>query len=463
MAKTIKSERPIDRIETTTDILTDRGGLVFFNRYLFTCGILAILSDRFGFIRKSLKGLPVWQLFQQVLCFFFDGSSRHLTRFDELKRDPGYASALETRPDQLASSHQIKRFFYALGICCWPIFRCILRRLFGWRLQQEKPRVIEITIDTMVMDNDEAQKRQACDPTYKRVKGFQPLHFIWKGFIVDALFRRGKTHSNAAGQVVTELRRLIAYIRANYRPDVTIIVRTDAGLFDQKLFAACDEMGVGFAATGKLYDFVKEQVKGQPTDQWGTLKKDRQIWDYLEFGYRCNTWSKFYRAFYTVPRADETGQIQFEFARPENVVLTNLGVNPKVLAHLTPEEREHWCKPNTIITCHHLRGADELPHRALKDFASQTLPFERFHPNAAFYYLMLIAFFLYEAFKRDTLKDILPITSYPTTVRRLMVDFAAKVCYKARYYVLSVSAAVRDRLKLDLLWQRCQEPVPIPG
>jgi hypothetical protein len=32
----------------------------------------------------------------------------------------------------------------------------------------------------MVLDNDEALRREGCDPTYKKVKGFQPLHLIWE-------------------------------------------------------------------------------------------------------------------------------------------------------------------------------------------------------------------------------------------------------------------------------------------
>src|SRR6266576_207785 len=58
--------------------------------------------------------------------------------------------------------------------------------------RREKMRVVMLTLDTMVMDNDEALQREGCDPTYKKVKGFQPLHLIWEGKIVDAIFRRGK-------------------------------------------------------------------------------------------------------------------------------------------------------------------------------------------------------------------------------------------------------------------------------
>ena len=98
--------------------------------------------------------------------------------------------------------------------------------MFIWRLRLEKPEVIELTIDTMVMDNDEAQKRNGVQPTYKKVKGFQPLQVIWKGKIVDAIFRGGKKHSNYGNTVVNMMRDLVQVIRKEYRETVTILVFT---------------------------------------------------------------------------------------------------------------------------------------------------------------------------------------------------------------------------------------------
>ena len=85
-------------------------------------------------------------------------------------------------------------------------FRWVLQELFLWRLQQEKPDMVVMTLDTMVMDNDEALQREGCDPTYKKVKGFQPLQLIWNGKIVDAIFRRGKRHSNYGRDVEKMIR-----------------------------------------------------------------------------------------------------------------------------------------------------------------------------------------------------------------------------------------------------------------
>jgi len=84
------------------------------------------------------------------------------------------------------------------------------------------------------LDNDEAQKREGCDPTYKKVRGFQPLQLIWEGKIVDAIFRRGKRHSNYGTDVAKIVRKIVTLIRSRYDASVSIIFRLDAGFFDEK-------------------------------------------------------------------------------------------------------------------------------------------------------------------------------------------------------------------------------------
>ena len=108
-----------------------------------------------------------------------------------------------------------------------------------------------------------------------------------------------------------------------------------------------------------------------------------------------------------------------------------------------------------------MRGADELPHRGVKDFGFEQLPFKRFVANTAFYYCMVIAFFLFECFKRDVSRGVLPVTAYATTIRRRLVDIAAKIVHTSRGVVLKVTQATMEALRLDLLWQRCCDPPPI--
>lgn len=451
----------INKIDTTTDTITGRGGLALFSRYLETIGILIILVNCFGHIRKSPKGLAVEKIFKQIFCFFFDGTSRHLAWFDHLKKDEGYAAAIETKPDDMASSHIIKRFLGGFSWWFGGTFRRILRNhLFIWRLKKEQPDIIEFYVDSMVMDNDDADKRQGCQPTYKKVKGFQPLQIIWNGMIVDAVFRGGKKNGNYGNVVVNSIDGLVKLIRREYREDVTIIVKHDAGFFDIKNFSEFDEMNIGFIGTGKMYDGVKTFTGSTDKEFWNQYDNGNQIWDFIEFGFKCETWPVFYRAIYT-HQANDDDQLLLKFERPENVIVTNIGINEKAIENCSQKEKDHWLKPETIIEKHHENGADELTHRHFKDFGFEQLPFKNFNQNCAFYYCMIIAFFLYVSFKKDVLGDILPISSYATTVRRNIIDVAAKIVKGGRQIILKVSKAVMETFKFDILWDKCNKAPPI--
>ena len=57
---------PLDDVETTSDTLTDRGGLSLFSRYLRNIGIYPELDRQFRSLRKTAKGQPVDTLFHQL-------------------------------------------------------------------------------------------------------------------------------------------------------------------------------------------------------------------------------------------------------------------------------------------------------------------------------------------------------------------------------------------------------------
>ncbi len=457
-----KSKCKISKVGVTEDTLTGRGGLALFVRYVSQVNIYALLFDAFGHIRRSEKGQPVWNVFKQIFCFFYDGTSRHLVYFDQLKRDGGYASVIENTSEEMIGSHQAKRFFKAFSWLCGGIFRRILKRLFIWRLKIQRPDKIELTIDLMIMDNDEALKRHGVEPTYKKVKGFGSLQVLWNRKVVDAIFRGGSKHSNAGQTVVNMVTDLVNLIRREYRADVPIVVRMDSGFFDEDNLAALDRQNIGVICTGKVYDHVKGYVGALPENGWAIYDNGHQEWEYVEFGYRYESWKKYYRAIYTRP-AYEGEQRVLDFARPDNIIITNLGVNPAVVKGCSAEVRKELIRVESIIHSHHQRGADELPHRGLKDFGFEELPFKRFSPNTAFFYCMLISFFLFETFKEDVLEEVLPVASYATTVRRKVVDFAAKIITTSRGIILKVTQAVMDHLRFDKLWERCQNPIPILG
>ncbi len=455
-----RSKCRINKVEVTKDTLTGRGGMALFVRYLSKVNIYGLLLDSFGNLRRSQKGQPIWNIFKQIFCFFYDGTSRHLVYFDQLKRDEGYAGVIENHLEEMVCSHQVKRFFKGFSWFCGGMFRKILKQLFLWRLKIEKPEEIEVTVDLMILDNDEAAKRHGVEPTYKNVKGFGSVQILWNRKVVDAIFRGGSKHSNAGHTALKMVTELVDLIRRKYREDMPIIIRMDSGFFDEANIAFLDQLNVGVILTGKVYDHVKEYVGGLPREGWKIYDNGHQEWEYIEFGYRYDSWKEYYRAIYTRP-AYEGEQRVLDFARPDNIILTNVGVNSDVVKGCSSEIRKELTRVESVIQSHHQRGADELPHRGLKDFGFEELPFKRFTPNTAFFYCMLISFFLFETFKEDVLEEILPVASYATTVRRVVVDFAAKIIATSRGIILKVTQAVMDSLRFDKLWERCQNPVPI--
>jgi len=206
--KPSRAKATIDDIGITSDTLTDRGGLSLFVRYLRGIGIYDQLLGFFGSMRKSKKGQPIPEVFKQIFCFFVDGTSRFRGH---------------------VSSHRVKRFFKAF-----------------WR-----PRIYLFR---------EAIVRHGVRPTYKRMKGFAPLQMSWGRFIIDAVFRRGDTHSHHSDTAQEMIRHVVTRIRKRYEADVPIIIRMDSGFFDQKIFEVCEEIKVGYICGGRLYRDITDYV-----------------------------------------------------------------------------------------------------------------------------------------------------------------------------------------------------------
>ena len=458
-----RTEPKIRRIEVTSDRLTGRAGLTLFVAYLHQIQVYGWIERWFGTLRKNRKGICIPELFKQMLCFFVDGTSRHLTYFDQLKHDQGYAGSIETPTGHMASSHQIKRFFNGFSWMRVFVFRRFLQTLFLWRLQITQPELIELGIDTMVMDNDDALCRQGVKPTYKKRKGFQPLQMNWGRFIVDAVFRGGDKHSNHGDTVLKMIRHMVIKIKREYRIDVPIIIRMDSGFFDQKIFALCEALHVGYICGGKMYKDIKQMASDWDESRWQRFESGKSdTWQYAEFGCRRGNWKQFRRAIFCRLMHDESKQLYLPGMRPDTIIVTNIGQDQPIDWLLQAAGATEYLTANGLIACYHDRGRDELANRALKDFGHEQLPFKCFTPNAAWYYMMLVGHFLLEAFKEDVSAPVLSVGSYASTVRRRLIDIAGKIVSHSGETILKVSRACMDGLRLSDLLERCRS-APIIG
>jgi hypothetical protein len=444
----VKSKTIIDAVEPTDDTLSGRGGLSLVARFLRHGGWLEQIAAGFTALRKSRKGQPVTEVFKQLICFFFDGSRRHVVHFDHLKQDAGHAAVIESSPRQMLSSHAVKRFFMAFRQHHLPKFRFLLRSWFITQLRVEQPEVVVLGLDSVVLDNDEAPKREGVRPTYRKVKGFEPLQLSWGRQVVDVLFRSGSRHSNHGEDALVMIQRAVRAIRDFYRADVPIIVRMDAGFMDQKIFGWCESEQVGYICGGKLYDDIKTVVAAVEPADWSRLERPGQIWQYIEWADRRGKWKRFRRVIYSRPLY-ENRQMLLDFARPDNLIYTNLGMGGQLDEMFSSE----WLSAEGILAAYQERGSDELVHRAFKDFGFEQLPFQRFVANAAFYYVMMLSFVLFELFKQKVCSPVIDTCAYASSLRRRLIDQAAKIVRHAGRITLKLPRAVYEHLHFHLLWQ----------
>jgi len=458
-----QNEHKISAVEITPEKMVSRGGLALVLRYIDTIGVLELVEKTLGHLRLSGKGKPIWAIVRQILPAFIDGTDNTMKGFDTRHKSPEHAALLESDAEELVSGGSVRRFFGKFVGYRYALWRTVLHRMFIWRLQREKPKYISLYVDTMVLDNDGALKREGCKPTYKKKKGFQPLHIHWGPYIADVEFRSGEKHSNYQQRAVQAVARLVRLVREQYSADIPIVVCCDSGFLSEDNFNGFEKLGVHYVGMGKLYDYLYEPLKGIDHNALPTVQGTKAAWAYYEFGSRFKTGenNRFRRTIFTTI-CQEGEQTVLRGIRPDSFIHTNLGCNDELDGRLRAAGGGALMEAPAIISQAHSNGLEELNHRSIKEFmGSEHLPFKRFGMNAAYYYLMVLAHFITEAFRKDVAEDVIPQRCYPTRLRRGLIDFAAKIIRSGGKTIMKVTETVFEGIHIDVLWQRCNNP-PLP-
>jgi hypothetical protein len=453
--KNTQSSR-IKSVETTEEKISGRGGLPLFLRYTDSIGIFPAFEHKLCDIRKSRKGLSVHSIARQLVAFMADGTNVSVSNFNHLKKDPGYAAVLESTPEELLSSHSVHRFFKKFtSLKKANSLRQILIGEFIRQLRAISPKEIVLDIDTMVLDNSEANCRHGVKPTYKKgVKGFQNLQVTWNGILVDAIFRNGSAHSNHGNDFMIILRHVISTIRKEYRTDIPITITMDSGFFSEdNLVFLADTMGVTFIAMGKVYNDLKVKIQEIPEHCYDIFEGKKRLYRHTEFFDKRECWEKAngYRAIHTQLVTENNGQAVLDFIREDSFIYTN---NKSI-------SRED------VINHAHNRGRSELTNRSFKEFLTkESLPFKNFGMNAAWYFMAALSHSLLVGFRNEIISEAIygASNATPQTIRRQVFDIAAKIIRKGNAYILKLASSVYSQLNIEKIWQlvnTSRSPIPI--
>lgn len=438
----------INSIEATDLQLSGRAGLSFTNRFLEESGVLDLLTDTFPSLTKSKKGLSTFDFFKQMGAFFMNGEHLRICEFDRLADDDSYAKVIELDPEDLSSSDSIRRKFEKFNVGEVRKFHSIFQKIFKLIIERHVGNEITMMLDSMVLDNNDSKQKQGCTPTYKKVLGYQPLHLIFNGFILDMAFRGGKTHGNSSDTAKNMIVNAINLIREIKGNSVRIIFNMDSGFMDQKLFDAIEENGAYFICGGKKYKNITDSVESTPIEEWSTFKGKRAVFKFYEFDSKCNSWDKEYRTIYTFLLSKEDGQCVLNFGDSDNVIYTNIKSSQYEFEYSSRSSRG-------IIRTYHSRGADELPHRGIKEFGIEQLPFKDYFSNHAFYAMMTIFYNMFELYKEDVIEDADYRKSYANRIRRKFIDIAGYVVTTGRSIILKINHAIKNAIDLAGMWYRC--------
>jgi hypothetical protein len=431
--------KKIKKVETTNECLSSRSGLAPYVNFLTGSSVALELQDSLAHLRKSSKGIKLSDAFFQLLLFFAEGSYQCLKGFDTLKDNEAWET-LHGCKDSLNTS-QLKRVLNKISPREINLLRPIIRQVFLSALKDSNPDKVVLFLDSSVYDNDGSKCRGGVKATYKKKKGYHPINLIWQGLYVDTVFQRGDYSTNHDGVAIKMLKEITPLIREALGEDVQIIVRMDGGYYDQKIFATCDELSIKFVCAGKRYGDHQYLEEKSLNDFDGIFKNNTSQWHFYRFQERRATWPEKmkYRALF-LRATEENGEVLLGL--DSRIILTNL------------DEKEYT--DEQIIKYDHSRGTDELTHRAAKEFCDEKMPCLDYCANAFWYTFSIIAFNLFQIFKRNI--ACFPYNAYPNTVRRKLFDLAGKIVKGKRSLILKITEWKMKELKFQKIWQRSLTP-----
>lgn len=431
--------KKIKIFESTSSCLTSRAGVAPFVNFLNGCEVVEQLADQLQNLRQSKKGISLLEAFFQLITFFVDGSENTLEAFDKLRDDQSWKTLIGD--EKLLGTAQLKRLLDKIRPEHIDKMRPLIRSVFLSVLKAASPQKVVLFLDSCVYDNSGAKCRSGVKHTYKKKQGYHPINLIWDGIYVDTVFQPGNCSTNHGNVAINMLKSIVPLIRNVLGQDIPIIVRMDGGYYDQKLFAACDELEIGFVCTGKHYSDHNELAKRRTEDFDGEFQNKTCKWAYASFQERRKNWPEemCYRALF-LRAIEEDGQ-------------PLLGLKSRIL--LTNLNKEEACDKE-IIQYDHSRGADELTHRATKEFCNERMPCLDYFANTFWYMMSILSFNLFQVFKREIV--CCPKNTYPNTVRRRFFDIAGKITYEGRVYRLKIPVWKMRELQFDDIWRRSLIP-----
>lgn len=400
------------KLDSTPDTITAQAGLVLFGEYLHAVGLPGCFDRELSGPLQGVGYQP--SAYGVSLVLMLQGGGRSLEDLRMLRADEGLRSLLNLAglPSSGATGDWLRRMGAGEGL---EGLSGVQRRQLRKLLKKEQRRDYTLDIDATQIVAEKASAQW----TYQGEKGYMPLvgTLAENSLIVGDEFREGNA-APAAGNL-----EFIRYCQQQLPSGKRIVaLRADSAAYQAAILNECEATGKRFAIGADLDAAVKAVIAEIPETAWAK-------WRDAEVAETVHSMNKTQKAFrLIVVRRPQQGDL-FDESIPR-YRYTAVASNRTESAAATLE----WYAK---------RG--ETSENRIKElklgFGMERMPCGQFEANAVFFRLGVLAYNLFQGFKRWALQKEWR-QHQVQTIRWRLYQIAGKVVRHAGRLYLKVRASV---------------------
>lgn len=375
--------KPICEVVHDQRVLTGFGGLLLFTRYVWSVGVVKNLREALR-EHRTAGDYGGGSLALLLLLFIVAGGRRfaHLEYFKQdglLKR----LAWLKRMPSKATLSRFIRGFRAKMVSALMMVNRDFVIghvRRVGVRKQ------LTLDLDGTVVTSRGRPEGSAkgYNPGRRGARGYKSLtlHLAETGQFYATKNRPGNVHDIHGAYMF--MQHQLRSLRKSF-PNTRLVVRQDAGFFDNKLLSLYEQKNVGYVCVARMFERL------------ALVLKDRKRWTRIDdrvsafsFSFKMGTWSvsRLFIA-YRIRLSDE----QIKNRRGEQLDLFNPS-DPQYryrlyVTNLTQEQ----CDAHAVHSFYSGRGAHEKDIGELKsEFAFDVIPSRGYSGNSAWQQLSVLGY-----------------------------------------------------------------------
>ena len=408
------------KLETTSEKLTPRTGVVIFGEYLKGLDFKNIVNTQI----ESSKHHKAYDPFDYIypLILMQHSGGRVISDIKEIRYDEALKTILKI--DKIPSADAVIKFLHKMGETGEEAIRDINKKYLKRFLKSLKKEELILDIDATFI---EAHKNTA-KYSYLNEPGYMPMvGHINGGYVIDADFRDGNI--SPAYKNLEFIKQCVLQLPIGKKLDR---VRIDSAGYQAKIFNYCEEEKIKFTVSAPMDKSIQKAIDEVDNNNWKQLgnSKIEKVADIIHTMKDTNNAFRL-----LIIKKDITPM----FTELEEILTDEQKEQYYQELHYCIATNDNDLTPQEIVKLHRQRGeTSENKIKELKNgFNASYLPTSNFEANSFYFAIGTLSYNLFLLFKQILDKNLQKHTI--KTIRYKLYNIAGKVINHARQTILKVN------------------------